>query len=310
MSFDLYFAGLGPGYCVDLLIDNNANRLFSQLNDRGPIKKHLDAQETRDWKGKLFIDSGAFSAHTKGSEVDVDDYINYINEHDDSFSIYAQVDKIPGVFGKPKSDAERAEAPKLSWENYLYMKDRVKSRDKLIPVFHQGEDFKWLKNMLEYTHEDGSHIKYIGISPANDVDVNAKIPWIEKCFDEIKRSSNPEVKTHAFGMTTLSVLEKFPFTSADSTTWVQVAAYGGIITPWGVVRMSPAMKKQKDHYCHMPKPAQQYIEEFANSHGISMEDLQQDKAWYRAALNALYLMDWAKNYTYKPARKFKGGLIK
>lgn len=39
------------------------------------------------------------------------------------------------------------------------MKDRIKSRDKLIPIFRQGEDFKWLKNMLEYTHEDGTHIR-------------------------------------------------------------------------------------------------------------------------------------------------------
>ena len=35
--------------------------------------------------------------------------------------------------------------------NYLYMYDRLKPeiRHKLIPVFHFGEDFKWLKNMLE-----------------------------------------------------------------------------------------------------------------------------------------------------------------
>ena len=52
---------------------------------------------------QISIDSGAFSVHTKGIELDVDEYINYINSIDDDIHIFAQVDKIPGEFGKEKT---------------------------------------------------------------------------------------------------------------------------------------------------------------------------------------------------------------
>ena len=232
MAFNLYFAGSQCKEADELMVKLNCNRLFSQENDRKNISNWQNYKHSRrtQYKGNIFIDSGAFSVHTKGIELDVDEYINYINSIDDDIHIFAQVDKIPGEFGKEKTKEQILEAPKLSWDNYLYMKEKVVSRDKLLPIFHQGEDFKWLHNMLEYTHEDGSHIDYIGISPANDKSSKEKEIFIHKCFNIIKKSSNPSVKTHAFGMTSKWILERYPFTSADSTSWLMTGANGNIMT--------------------------------------------------------------------------------
>lgn len=299
-GFDLYFAGSQNRLAELYLRDLGCNRLASQLLDRVVIKGWIDARSTGSAQGHLFIDSGAFSAHTRGAEVDVDEYIEYLNSIDEHLHIFAQVDKIPGEFRKPKTREQLLEAPELSWKNYLYMREKVKSPKKLLPIFHQGEDFKWLKNMLEWTDENGEHIPYIGISPANDQPVKEKEKFIDKCFQIIKNSSNPNVCTHAFGMTSLNILERYPFTSADSTSWIMNAAMGSIMTKFGSVTISSGRLNAPDHIRKMPKAAQEEIQKYVESHGFDIKELEEDYK-QRIIFNIMYLREWANNYEYKPS---------
>ena len=308
MAFNLYFAGESTKLSNELLLKLNCNRLYSQKNDRKSIQRWVDGRKECGSTGYLFIDSGAFSAHTKGVELNVDDYIDYLNTNDDEFHIFAQVDKIPGVFRQPKTKEQILEAPALSWENYLYMAPRVKSRDKLLPIFHQGENYSWLENMLEYKHSDGTHIKYIGISPANDLSVKDKERYIDKCFEIIKHSSNPNVCTHAFGMTSLKLLERYPFTSADSTSWLMTASMGGIMTPYGIILVSDRGLKEPKHIKNMPKDAQQTILNYLDSLGLTIEYVMTDYDG-RAECNIKYLKNWSDNYIYKPIKTFKKSLF-
>ena len=298
--FDLYFAGsVGKG-CTEAIRNLNCCQLLSQLNERKAINEWVEYLKTHpECTCKLFIDSGAFSAHTKGKEVDLEDYINYINEIDDYVYIFAQLDKIPGKFGQPKSPEELAEAPRLSWENYLDMVTRVKSRDKLLPIFHQGEDFKWLRNMLEYTHpDDGSHIKYIGISSTNDLPTIEKIKWFEEVFNTIKKSSNPNVKTHAFGMTIEKVLEQFPFTSADSTGWIMVGANGGIKVDTKIVSISSLSTHKSSHLDQRSVAVQEHVMNKIKEFGFNFEELVEDYA-KRQLFNIYSLKQWADRYEFK-----------
>lgn len=304
MSFNLYFAGSRGKVCDNWLYMNDCNRLYSQLNNRSDIKRFCENATSS--KSKLFIDSGAFSAHTKGAEVNVDDYINYVNSLDNKVTIFAQVDKIPGTFGKARTIQEIEEAPAISWENYLYMRERLVSPDKCLPVFHQGEDFKWLDNMLEAKF-NGKHIPYIGISPSNDLTVKRKETFIQECFKHIKNSSNPDVKTHAFGMTSLKVLERYPFYSADSTTWLIVAAMGSVMTPWGTLYVSSREYSEDNINC-LPDKAKNVVIEYFDSLGFSMQDLS-EKNESRALANCMFLKKWADSYQYKPANTFKNKLF-
>lgn len=299
MAFDLYFAGAGDRPVIDFKFANNTNQLLSQLNERSSIREWIADMKEKGHKPKLFIDSGAWSAHSKGKEVDIDDYIAFLNEYDEYFYIYAELDKIPGEFRKPKTLEQKLEAPVISWQNYLYMKDKVKSRDKLLPVFHQGEDFKWLRTMLEYTHEDtGKHIPYIGISPANDSPLTGKVAFIDKCFEIIKNSSNPDVKTHAFGMTSLEILEQYPFTSADSTSYLMTAINGTIMTDLGYLNVSER-RLTKDNMMFLNN--KDLLEKTVSKYGFTLEELSKDIS-KRTIYNIKYLLDWSNNYQYKPAK--------
>lgn len=298
MAFDLYFAGAGDKPVIDFKLNNSTNQLLSQLNERKMILNWIEYMKANNIKSKLFIDSGAWSAHSKGKEVNIDDYINFLNKYDDYLYIYAELDKIPGEFRKPKTIEQRLEAPEISWKNYLYMKDKIKSRDKLLPVFHQGEDYKWLENMLEYKHEDTKkHIPYIGISPANDSSIPGKIAFIDRCFDIIKKSSNPNVKTHAFGMTSLNILEKYPFTSADSTSYLMCAINGNIMTDYGTINVSDR-RLYKDNALFLKD--KNLLDNIISKYGFTLKELSEDSN-KRTLYNIEYLLDWANNYEYKPS---------
>ena len=312
MRFDLYLASYDDNKIMNDAWENDWPLLYSQINNRGCIINRLSAPTN----GKLLIDSGAHSAHTKGITLDLEEYIGFVNENIDKFTLYVQVDKIPGVYRMPKTAKDWLEAPQLSWENYLYMREKSKDPSKLVPVFHQGEDLKWLRNMLDYTFSDGSHIPYIGLSPRGDVSLKAKYDFSAECFATIQNSSNPNVKTHAFGATSLEMLERLPYTSADSTTWVLVSAFGQVWMPncidgdingvgikLGVSEENRSHPTATQTYWEQPAKIKKKLDDYFESIGTNIEELSVSHS-ARALASAKYVQNWAENYEYKGLDKF------
>lgn len=297
--FDIYFAGAKNIIADNYLLEHGANRLQSQLIDRVNISEWIERKKP---ESKLFIDSGAYTAYTKGTKIDVDGYIDYLNSISDKCTIFAQLDTIPGKYKQPKTREDRLKAPELSWKNYLYMRSRLKEPEKLLPIFHQGENFKWLENMLEYVDEKGNHIPYIGVSPA--VDVHGLEEFLKISFDIIAKSSNPNVKTHAFGLMRTRILENYPYTSADSTGWKLLAANGLMFSPYGIWWVSDRSTHRPDHIKNQPKQAYEIFVNYVENNGYTLEEIaSSDTARY--IMNIKYFMNWAKNYKYKGGAKTK-----
>src|SRR5690554_1780501 len=106
---------------------------------------------------KLMLDSGAFSAWKMNQPIDLRDYIDFLKQTDGLLESYVALDVIPGQGGRMVRTYEAVEASaKASYRNLEIMRD---AGLRPIPVFHQGEDFKWLNRLVE----DGE--EYIGISP-------------------------------------------------------------------------------------------------------------------------------------------------
>ena len=170
----------------------------------------------------LMLDSGAYSAWKSGASIDLDEYVKFIKKYGEYFESCVALDVIPGSAGSMENaDIEKAAAE--SRENYLAMRDQGLDP---IPVFHQGEDMKWLERMLD----DGA--QYVGISPYMRSSINQVIDWMDKCFDIVTdRDGRPIVKTHCFGATALPLVMRFPFYTADSTTWKLIPGYGRIKIP-------------------------------------------------------------------------------
>ena len=303
MSFDLYLAATNVKTENDIIIKRDCNVLFSQINERKTINKFLELMSNN----KVFIDSGAYSAWSKNKHIDVDDYIKFINENTDKFTLFASVDDIPGELKRKPTLLELQESPVKSWHNYLYMRERVKEPNKLLPVFHIGEDFRHLQNMLDTTF-DGEHIPYIGLGGTVGLSNIVKENWYKQCFKIIQQSNNPNVKVHAFGMSNFKILETYPFTSADSTSWLMAALNGEIITKYAQVSMSSRTRDKHDGYNRMSALLQQHIQEQCSKYGITVEQLMEDQQ-SRQLYNINYFKDWADNYKYKGNNRYQKRLF-
>lgn len=301
MGFDLYMVGGWSKDSDQFLMDRGMNVLYSQKYYRSSISRwiaHADANP--DKAGKLFVDSSAFGAWTRNAVIDIDDYISFLNENAGKFSVIASLDVIPGSRGEQSSRQQVKEASEQSWENYLYMYERMIDKDELIPVFHVGEPWDALHRILEYRHEDGSPIQYMGLGGLVGVPKEFRLKWLDSVWDIILSSSNPDIKTHAFGVTMLDVLERYPFASADSGSSGRTGTVGAIMSPYGVISLSQRAGGMAA-FNKIPKEAQSIIYDLIERTGKSMtiEDLIESKDC-RIIVNFQYMADWVKTYNYQP----------
>lgn len=282
-----YFSGMSY---QDMKRRLNVDQLFSQWHERKGIESLIEyKKEHPEHTGRIMVDSGSFTAYTKGVHIDIDDYLKFIDKVGDYVTVFVAVDDVPDPMNMDYTKAQ------TTWDNYLYMVKRLRPelRDKLIPVFHYGEDFKWLRNMLEYTHEDGSHIKYIGLAISLEGTKKVRINWGRECMRVISESSNPNVMTHAFGVGVKSVLDNITVTSTDATSWVKRAAYGMISIDDQSIHVSEVMKNRADdRYLGQQSIAlQEDVLKRIKEKGFTFEELEQDSG-KRAEFNILDTLDW------------------
>ena len=117
-----------------------------------------------DYMPKTFIlDSGAFSVWANGGHIDLFAYTQFAKRLREWLPPEVELnvvnlDVLPGKFGQTPTMEEREKSAEEGWKNMLALEAEGL---KVIHVYHQHEDLKWLHQMRE-------HLPYIGISPAND----------------------------------------------------------------------------------------------------------------------------------------------
>lgn len=174
----------------------------------------------------FICDSGAFSVWNRGLKIDLDDYIRFCNQYPHC-DVFVNLDIIPGRPNDPKSlTTENMKAAAMGgWRNYQTML-RTLPFEKVVPVFHMGDDFKWLERYMDFG------TPYIGISPANDRTTDQKMAWLQEVKKYIVDSTGKLlIKTHGFAVTSFRLMKTGVFHSVDSASWVRQSAYGTIYIP-------------------------------------------------------------------------------
>ena len=236
----------------------------------------------------------------KKKEVDIDEYIDWLNDNDEYIDICAQLDCIPGIPGRIPTNEEREYGAKKTWENYIYMIQRLKSPKKCLFTIHLFEDSKYLKQFLETDfskYVKGFKPEYMAFGGMGNADEESRIKFISNSFDIISKSTLKNIKVHLFGVTTFSILEKFPqITSVDSTSWIMTAAMGSIFYKSGTLLLSDWQLSNKKHLSHrLTNDVRKEIERF----GFTIEQLQKDPVC-RCIYKACFLTEKIKNIKYKP----------
>jgi len=145
----------------------------------------------------IFLDCGAFSSLASGEEIDLDAYTRFCIEQEDYYTICATLDPLWDKSGVTVG----------TFRNYCYMLN--KGVKKMMPVFHGNPSYFYV--LEEYARMTD----YIAIGSGTSRKSRIKI---FKMF--------PEHRFHGFAQTDWWGLNRFPFYSADSSTWAKTPAFG------------------------------------------------------------------------------------
>jgi hypothetical protein len=223
-------------------------------------------------KFELMVDCGAF---TRSGVIKLDDYIPFLRGNADHISTSIVLDMIPPQHG---SRQETDASAQFGYENWRTMKGEGIS--SLMPVFHEGESFKWLDRYLA----DGA--SYIGIAPFRKDRARA-IQWCRNCFTIIGNAA----RVHGLGLMSPALVNGFKWHSIDASTWGKRGGYGQIVVPHqnldGTVDfLLPdyiCVTDQSQHYEHLhfnylPPSQQHFIKRYLREHlGMDFEQVARSK---------------------------------
>jgi hypothetical protein len=223
----------------------------------------------------LFLDSGAFSAFTQGVEINIDEYIAFIKEHQQYLEVYANLD----VIGSARK----------TYENQQYME---KAGLSPLPCYHYGEPTRYLKRYVEKY----DYIALGGMVPISTKDLQM---WLDEIWNECICDSKgmPRVKVHGFGLTSHKLMRRYPWYSVDSTSWVVTGRLGSVIVPkrkggswdykvdpWKVAvsERSPSRKEAGKHFSTFKPMEQKAIEEYLKDKGyvIGLSEFKKESEGY------------------------------
>ena len=208
-------------YCKNRLFSyaykNTIKRLFGIYADLY-MKDLVNLSEV-----SLIIDSGAYSVwNSKGKKpIVIDEYIKFCDDIENMFAglfkkiEYVNLDVIPGERDRKPTKSEILEAQETSWENYLYISERLPNT---LAVFHQGDEWQYLDYIEERT------TRYC-VSPANDRSTQSKLTWLNEVFGKIDDNAKP----HGLGFSAASVSRQNSWYSFDAATHALRAAFGTVV---------------------------------------------------------------------------------
>ena len=243
-------------------------------------------------KVDLFLDSGAFSAWSQGEEIDIQKYIAFIKENEKYINLYSNLDVIGDAAG--------------TWKNQQIMEQAGLNP---IPVFHYGEDIKWLKRLVKKKYK---YISLGGMVPIStkDLILCLDIIWKKYLTDE---KGIPIAKIHGFGLTSLKLMLRYPWYSVDSTSWVVTGRMGSIYIPkrksnkwvydknsWkiAVSNKSPSKKDAGQHYDNMSPLNQKIVIQYLDEKGYKL-----GKSEFKKEAQDYKLKDNEKWFEKKPKNK-------
>ena len=256
------------------------NRLASYVLTAKPLFE-MYRDKLRSADSCMIVDSGAFSVWVRGDTIATQDYIQFCLDNHDIFDYIVNLDVIPGKPRQRLSQDMIRMAASGGWNNFKEMINTF-PKEKVIHVFHQGEDFKWLDRIA-------NSAPYIGLSPANDKTTKQRTAWLDNCMKHVlDEKGYPKVKFHGFAATSSRLMTRYPWYSVDSASWIRCSAYGNIYIPvlnrgvpdytktQAVIALSDRTLYKKNHFRNQTIKTQHMIRDWVSSLGFCIDDLGQN----------------------------------
>ena len=225
------------------------------------VGKQRFVDDMRRDQAQVFLDSGAFSAYTLGVKLSVEDYCNYIRTNDDILR------RENGVIMASVLDG--IGDPLQTYRNQLEMEARGV---RPLPCFHQGEDERYLEHYI-------ANYEYITLGGMVGGSSKSLAIWLDRIWDRylVDGAGRPRIRVHGFGITAIPLMERYPWYSCDSSSWIQSAAFGIIVHPkhgaLSVSEKSPSRHDKGQHASTLTPIEQDYLFSELERSGFTYERL-------------------------------------
>jgi hypothetical protein len=218
----VYFAGVCAAYEPEVV----GQHVLVSFHE--PAQTALISQ---NWNVKgWMLDSGAFTAWKKRTEISLDEYMFFIEDHAHLLDCYVALDVIPGQPGRLPTEDEAKYATERTIQNLDRM---VAAGFHPVPVYHEGEPIEILD---EFVYR-GFDLIALGATASRGRP--SVVHWLLPIFERY-----PEQKFHGLAMTQQRLLEWFPFYSVDSTTWLNLQKYGLARNEYLIKNKSPSFYRK------------------------------------------------------------------
>ncbi len=200
-------------------------------------------QRVRDNGGIVMLDSGAFTAWSKGHKIDLRSYIEFCIAYSDVFTVAVALDVIGDSEGTKR--------------NLRIMEDAgVRDYITLIPVFHHGSPISELYEIVD-------NYEWVGLGGIARMTTSESIGWLRHIS-----SLDLPVKYHLFGVSNLVALQAVQPFSIDTSLWTLNSSMGRVITEKGTFDLG----RSRSHV--MIPSIKAHLAEEANRFGLNYNDLE------------------------------------
>jgi len=203
----------------------------------------------------VFLDSGAFSAFSLGATIDIEAYCQYIQRNSDI------IRRDDGILMASVLDG--IGDPLKTWQNQQTMEQLGVCP---LPCFHYGEDERYLEWYI-------SNYEYITLGGMVPISTPQLFHWLDRIWTKYLTdgSGRPRIKVHGFGLTSVPLMERYPWYSVDSSSWVQLAAFGNVFIPGHgqtcFSTRSPSAKVEGRHITTMTDIEREQLEQVVRDQG-------------------------------------------
>lgn len=267
--------------CLGQMIETYRTALYGRFCIPPKAAELRSYWELKDFTGHTlskfgtpyFLDSGAFSAKNQKQVISLDEYCTFLHKYKDQVDMYCGLDIIPA---DGSAEAKRQAASYTLWQQQEMERRGLKP----VPCFHAGEPEEYLAHYAE-------NYPYIALGGMVDYEIS---DWLHHVWTHylINPDGTAKVKVHGFGMTSLSLMQKFPWESVDSTTWLIHSKLGLIsLPPWkhgewdyakkplllGVGDKSSMKKDEGTHISNLSKPQRELAEQYLAQYGFTPKDV-------------------------------------
>jgi len=189
----LYFAA-----CQD---PPEGGRVLLSFAQPRPVERFINANPSK----RLFLDSGAFTAWSRGQTINLEEYAAFIKRNQSGIEVAANLDVIDSSDG--------------TWRNQQALEALGV---QVLPVIHIGEPMSVLDRILsKYDHfAVGGLVPYLKVGGGSSSKAKA-IRFLDNVFSRSKGR-----KIHGFGVNDPRYWMRYPFYSVDATSWQNATRYG------------------------------------------------------------------------------------